>query len=357
MGKQINISFNTDVSAGKKGSLYLLKLTNEVSYPDSTIREFRDLVEESEDLYPGIGEWFGKKVQPGINDGSRYAFLVMHKGKSIAEAIVKRGTDAKLCSLRIREKFQNQAIGPILFNEVANTLSRKTKQIHFTAPESLVYEREDLFNILGFINKGKVKRKYRSGNDEFAFEANTMNFISKTSSLYTTLFENPQEPINNSPIVMSIHPKHLLKILNGEKNIELRRLFSNKLVGTTIFLYATSPVKKVVGEANVSLVIEESPKFIWNNYNTQLGCTYEDLKKYSLGKKKINAIVLDNIVRYHQPISWDVFTTAFGAPMKPPQNYSFLTPFGFNSSILEHNVIIPSLDPQKRKSQLSLFEW
>jgi len=57
-----------------------------------------------------------------------------------------------------------------------------------------------------------------------------------------------------SSIIMSIHPKYADLILEGKKTIELRsrniKVLQNKQ-GRTVYLYATSPVKKIVGECTM----------------------------------------------------------------------------------------------------------
>ena len=55
-------------------------------------------------------------------------------------------------------------------------------------------------------------------------------------------------------IIMSIHPKYADLILEGKKTIELRnsdiKALRNKQ-GRTVYLYAISPVKKIVGECTM----------------------------------------------------------------------------------------------------------
>src|SRR6267378_1490486 len=161
--------FPHEPSGKDQGSYYILRLTNEVCYPKATLEGFRQLVDESEDLYPGIDIWFRSKVVTGINEGVRYAFLVIHEGRPVAAAIVKPGADTKLCSMRIKPAYQKKAIGPILFAHIAEMLNHSIEQIHFTAPESLVVERKGLFQRLGFVNVGKARRVYRPGEEEFVF--------------------------------------------------------------------------------------------------------------------------------------------------------------------------------------------
>lgn len=50
-------------------------------------------------------------------------------------------------------------------------------------------------------------------------------------------------------VLISIHPKYAYAILDGIKTVEVRKTAMRKLdPGDTIFLYATAPIKKVVGQ-------------------------------------------------------------------------------------------------------------
>ncbi len=52
--------------------------------------------------------------------------------------------------------------------------------------------------------------------------------------------------------IMSIHPHHVQKIFSGEKTTELRRVFNNKWTGgETVYIYATAPVKAIVGKFTI----------------------------------------------------------------------------------------------------------
>lgn len=325
------------------GSLYLLKLNNEVNYSQETLNGFRDIVGDSEDIYPGIDKWFNRKVIPGIERGQRFAYLIMSEGKAIAETIIKRDYDTKLCSMKIIPEYQNNHLGPVLFAQIANSIDSFADTIHFTAPESLVIKRIGLFNELGFSKIGKSKKKYRKGEEEFIFRANTRIFRKRANDL---LLKISVKLTNNSeelkPIVLSVKPKYAGLIIKKKKTVEIRRKFSKKkLEGTTVFIYASRPEQCIMGEARISSVIEEKPDIIWNLFNEKIGCTHIEYNSYCVGLDKVNALILDDIRPYDMPMPWTVFSSSFDAPIRPPQSYQFLKPFGFVSE--EENILIEQL--------------
>jgi predicted transcriptional regulator/N-acetylglutamate synthase-like GNAT family acetyltransferase len=350
----------TEISSGNgNGAYYIIKLTNEVTYSQETLKEFKKLIGESEDLYPGIEGWFDEKVMPGIKSGTRYAYLVMHEGKPIAEAIVKRGEKTKICSLRIKPAYQNKSIGPFLFAEIASQIEKTTTHVHFTAPESLVAEREGMFERLGFVNICKAKKIYRPGEDEFVFRGEKNNFTRRAVRLHLlskenqTLISIDNKGEEKKSLVMSIRPKYAKRIISKKKKVEIRRKFSEKLVGSTVFIYASSPMQAIVGESIISSIIHGKPRDIWEGYSEQIGCSKNEFNEYCRGEKTVYAIVLDDLLPYPDPLPWSIFSAAFDAPIHPPQSYRFLKPAGL-SPVKSFKIIEPR-EYQKREAEQIVF--
>ena len=63
-------------------------------------------------------------------------------------------------------------------------------------------------------------------------------------------------------ILLSINPQHVERIMNGDKIYEFRKTQCKKKVDK-IVIYSTSPVMKVVGEADVADVLVDDPQTIW----------------------------------------------------------------------------------------------
>jgi len=66
-----------------------------------------------------------------------------------------------------------------------------------------------------------------------------------------------------SAILLSINPEHIANIFNGTKRFEFRKVSCKREV-TRIVFYCTSPVMKIVGEAEVDEIIEGHPDEIWS---------------------------------------------------------------------------------------------
>ena len=61
--------------------------------------------------------------------------------------------------------------------------------------------------------------------------------------------------MNKSTILISIKPEYASKILDGIKKYEYRTTKAKNV--NKMIIYATSPVKKVIGEAEVKNILED----------------------------------------------------------------------------------------------------
>ena len=61
----------------------------------------------------------------------------------------------------------------------------------------------------------------------------------------------------NKTIILSIHPKHIEKILSGEKRYEYRKRIPLDI--NYLIVYATAPTKKIVALIEVDMVMKDTP--------------------------------------------------------------------------------------------------
>ena len=64
-------------------------------------------------------------------------------------------------------------------------------------------------------------------------------------------------------IIISINPEHVENIINGTKKYEYRTKAAKQDI-SSIIIYETVPVKKIVAEAEIIEVLELSPEDLWN---------------------------------------------------------------------------------------------
>lgn len=77
-------------------------------------------------------------------------------------------------------------------------------------------------------------------------------------------------------VIISIKPEYALKIMTGEKTIELRRRFPVEDVeGGIAIIYASSPIKEIIGYAVIERVYELPINTLWEKYQDE-ACVSED---------------------------------------------------------------------------------
>lgn len=85
-------------------------------------------------------------------------------------------------------------------------------------------------------------------------------------------------------ILLSIKPDFAEKIFSTEKKYEFRRvLFAQKNV-TTVVVYASSPIQKVIGQFEIEEVLEKNIKQLWQETEHAAGIVKSYFDEYFMGK-------------------------------------------------------------------------
>jgi len=101
-------------------------------------------------------------------------------------------------------------------------------------------------------------------------------------------------------ILLSINPNHVENILNGTKRYEFRKRVCKKKVDK-ILIYSTTPIKKVVGEAEIEEVLIDEPEIIWKKTKEESGIDKNFFDKYYENKNEAVAYKLKNVMKYRRP--------------------------------------------------------
>lgn len=102
-------------------------------------------------------------------------------------------------------------------------------------------------------------------------------------------------------VLLSIKPKYADLIKSGLKKYEFRRKIFSKTGGCRVFIYSTSPVKKITGVFDASIVHQESPRRIWAMFGTHSGLSEEEFFRYFKGCNVAYAIEIRNLVTFEEP--------------------------------------------------------
>lgn len=105
-------------------------------------------------------------------------------------------------------------------------------------------------------------------------------------------------------ILLSIHPEFVEKIISGEKRFEFRRVIA-KRKPDKILIYSTSPICKIIGEAEIETIITGKPENVWSETKKFSGVKKEYYVEYFMNKEVAFAYKLKNVKEYSVPKSLD----------------------------------------------------
>jgi len=103
-------------------------------------------------------------------------------------------------------------------------------------------------------------------------------------------------------ILLSINPEHVANIMAGVKLYEFRKIQCKEKVDK-IIIYSTSPVMKVVGEADVEEIIVDEPEKVWDITGQNSGISKAFFDSYYRNSDKAVAYKLANVKKYKKPQS------------------------------------------------------
>lgn len=130
---------------------------------------------------------------------------------------------------------------------------------------------------------------------------------------------------NKDILLISVKPKYAIKILKGEKTIELRKCAPKK-VGKDgyILLYVTAPIKEIWGIYKIENIIKENPKTLWENFGEKTGITIEEFNEYYKENDSAFGIQIQEVKSlFKHSIKLDNLKNLIPGFM-PPQTYSYI---------------------------------
>ena len=119
-------------------------------------------------------------------------------------------------------------------------------------------------------------------------------------------------------ILISINPEHVSNILNGSKRFEFRKIQCKKNVGKMV-IYSTSPVMKVVAEAEIRGIIEDDPESVWQRTEDGAGISREFFDRYYEGRETAVAFELGDVREFDEPRELSQYGIS-----NPPQSFIYL---------------------------------
>ncbi|WP_373840337.1 ASCH domain-containing protein [Methanospirillum sp.] len=121
-------------------------------------------------------------------------------------------------------------------------------------------------------------------------------------------------------VLLSIKPEYVKRITRGEKKYEFRKkIFKSSDIGR-IFIYSSSPEKKIIGSFRIGAILRDHPELLWDQVKEEAGIDYDAYCKYFSGKTEGYAIQINDLKILSIPIDPKEFDPCFTAP----QSYQYL---------------------------------
>jgi len=77
-------------------------------------------------------------------------------------------------------------------------------------------------------------------------------------------------------VILSIRPRYVELMMEGTKKYEFRKvIFKNKNI-SNVYVYSTSPVRKIVGSFKISEIVEDRPERLWDNFEAFSGLSAQE---------------------------------------------------------------------------------
>ena len=99
-------------------------------------------------------------------------------------------------------------------------------------------------------------------------------------------------------VLLSIKPEFVKKIFDGTKKYEFRKTLFKRNGVSIVVIYASAPIKRVVGEFEIDNVLSDNVDSVWEQTRNFSGITKEFYQSYFYQKKIANAIQIGNIVKF-----------------------------------------------------------
>ena len=119
--------------------------------------------------------------------------------------------------------------------------------------------------------------------------------------------------------ILSIKPEFVTKIFTGEKRYEYRKtLFKKKI--DTVYIYASRPISKIVGQFKIADVISNPPEEVWKETKDYGGVSKEFFYKYFNGRERGIALQIKDVREFTNPID----VNSIKENMKAPQSFIYI---------------------------------
>ncbi len=298
--------------------------TEGVSIQPATFDDYPFIFEfllESTHLYPDIDNWWKQKVLPDVHQGTRVIFVLKKDNLIKGLFIGKKGTNSKVCTLRLKSDVQKNGFGKTLVSEgLRHIVDGSTKNITVTVSEAAESSAAQFFESLGFRNIASVRNRYCHGVDEHIYTCSVSSWLNSSIPALTHC-ENDKNCGQNPTLLFSLKPQFADLIINGKKRVEFRRRFSGNMEGALAYFYVSSPVRCIMFSSILSKIHYSDVNDLWERFCPIGGVSEKDYLTYFNGMNNGYAIELGNVKPLSKTLSLDSIRNKYMSSFRPPQSF------------------------------------
>ncbi|MBO7552544.1 MAG: hypothetical protein J6T82_00690 [Bacteroidaceae bacterium] len=119
--------------------------------------------------------------------------------------------------------------------------------------------------------------------------------------------------------ILSIKPQFVEEIIAGRKTYEFRKKGFKERV-RKVYVYASSPVCRIIGEFTLGQILEGQPDIIWSKTSNHAGITRAYFDEYYNKRKIAYALEIKSFKVYDEPINPYIILERFN----PPQSFCYV---------------------------------
>ena len=119
--------------------------------------------------------------------------------------------------------------------------------------------------------------------------------------------------------ILSIKPQFVKEIIAGRKFYEFRKKGFKEHI-RKVYVYASSPICRIVGEFTLGDILEGKPEDIWSLTGKHAGITREYFNEYYNQREIAFALEIKSFVAYDEPINPYITLERF----TPPQSFCYV---------------------------------
>ena len=147
-----------------------------------------------------------------------------------------------------------------------------------------------------------------------------------------------------SDVLLSVKPEYVEKILKGKKKYEFRRSIFKRNDIEKIYIYSSSPIRKIIASFKIEKILKDSPENIWTLCQKYAGISKKDFFDYFQNSEMAFAIEIGYVNSFQEPIDPYLIIEDF----TPPQSFYYL-PHDFLQNqwdVIDTELVKPSLSTE-----------